>query len=1245
MKTDPCYPSSFFFKPCVLLISFLITICVSNDMQGQSLFEMAVKLDSLYSTLKKDSASSKPFFEELEKIYKLDDAISPANIKLDFADNRYMSEKVNNAFRVLVKLDDQIKDRIQELEDQRLVLFAEAISEAQESCKPKEPEAGGRQLSLFGEEEPLPEEEVQPCNIEKEIRKLIRDTTLDNLTVLRKISNNDDLVRTLTLIEGEIFKIEFEISEQKAGSESIFQLSAEAGDGLYLNSPTALATNQLPPIILQQQGGGSLQSSIIDGASKWIAERMREELSIAFFDRFEYWVEGKNIKILFPSTFSALKSSLTTDYALMVQIFKTAFKKDLEQLPFNLGVFLEEELAYRDTFKNIEQKILLATTDIYKIKREIETNEKLYAYLSRQLSNTQKEINFELNGKGENKASEDYYANYNMTEGVLSSVENERQSLLDKLDAAQQYLAKSDELVQESFKVLKYVLFTLKAIDILAEGEHPTSLLSYLNENIDELFPQSGNVKPALLVMDVISRSMISINQEKNTVWLKGRDLARLKYSAQLRDFYFGLIYQEIKQTIRRERIRLEEDQYNIMKEEIFDNELGLEAETIVAEAVYMADYYLYEQKEGYNLRLRKIEDFLSHDEVNYLLSEEERTQFRMEAGPLYEEAMQLVNYQTGDRIEISSRFANMMDRLLSWPEIEAMSEGDEVFFPIDERVLQETPIYAVDSLFELIEHDEQMTIDLIPKLNITQINDVVELSKKMLTKTLDERLPFENPSKKEFYDAAIDLMVLEFKDEYQYYRLSFLGDSIHKTATKFFVRSAKRDSAAMINSAIEENMYVQKINIHLQRLGNYEKFIDTLLLRNKRNFGDIVNGFLQFSNRMDNIHAEFKRLKEEGNANFGTQEFIYLMKSSLDALNQIYELALPGDHSTLNTVRGLTINLLDAYSAVLEKDYDAIVMNIIPVADSLLELSFQQKVKELKLKAAVNDTLGRSVIVHKILDNKIDLNNKSKKELKKELTKEQKKELRKAFKKPLVGPEKNEWGLKLDTLLEEKENKIRKMHEIFKYGAFLAAVVESKDADEIKRAIQAVALPAGSYSIKRRTFRNISLNSYPGLTGGLELASNANNNSWAPNFGFTAPIGLAVSWGYKSKIDGFKYFTKPAYRRRVERSPRIEENTILSGHAGTVFLPLIDLGAVVLFRFDNDEDPLPEDIGFQQIFSPGIMYAHGLPDLPISIMGGIQVSPQLRKIDEEKANSFRFNVSVVVDLPLANFHTRTRYR
>ena len=53
------------------------------------------------------------------------------------------------------------------------------------------------------------------------------------------------------------------------------------------------------------------------------------------------------------------------------------------------------------------------------------------------------------------------------------------------------------------------------------------------------------------------------------------------------------------------------------------------------------------------------------------------------------------------------------------------------------------------------------------------------------------------------------------------------------------------------------------------------------------------------------------------------------------------------------------------------------------------------------------------------------------------------------------------------------------------------------------------------------------------------------------------------------------------------------------------------------------------------------------LARVPVFIMAGAQMRLDLRKVGEGEnaqiANSFRFNISIVVDFPIANFHTRWR--
>lgn len=1231
-----------------LIVGILFTFCCSNPFAfGQTLFETAVTLDSLFTASKGDSTSAKKFFTELEKIYHLEETISPSDIKLDFAGNRYMSRMVNTELTILTRVDDQIKDKIQELEDKKRSFFTLAVQKAENACKPKARELPSAQLNLLNQSNdststrPMASlattrpEDNKPCNIDKELRTLLRDTTFENLTALRKKTTDETLEKELIELEGSIIKLDFEINEQKAGSESVFQLRDNSASGLLVDQSNTISTAALSPVIVQQGGSGSIQSSIIDGTSKWIAERMREELSIAFFDRFEYWVEGQNIKILFPNTFSALKSSVTTDYALMTQIFKTAFEKDLKHLPFYLGDFLEEELAYRDTLKNMEDNIVSTITDLSRKQREIKNIDDEYNQLVEEIIQQQEQVveSPNIDDSYSKTQQTTYYDYYDQNESYLDQLINERYILANQIDTLLSKQEKIDTKVEESFKILKYVLFTLKAIHLLSEGEHPTTLLSYLNENIDELFPQSGNVKPSLLIMDVISRSLISINAKKGTVWLKGKDLSKLKNSAQLRDFYFGLIYQEITQTIRKQRNRIENKKKTIINQAINES---YEIQEIIFNIQYpiekvnelLYDYSSYD----YDPSFKSLDVFLS-DMTDYgIFTEEEAKRYQVETSNLFDSATNTDIIYNSDETLIN-RFINLYDSIYQLPAITDLFDKDPNFSIINENDLYFPESPAAQSILSQIN---------MRKLSIQAVDSILDASKTSLQSFIKFNLPIDHALTDQFKNISGELLIGNLKAFYRSEHAFIFRDSITNITSKYIIRSARRDSIKQVNLIINESDKIQRLYLQTQRLNRDTTFINQLLLKDNRSFGDIVNGFLQFATRMDNIHAEFKELKNKKDNYFGTQEFIYLMKNSLDALNQVYEMALPGNDGTLQTVQGLTTNLLDAYSAVLEHNYDAVVMNIMPVADSLLELSYRNKTRELRRIATQNDTVQQSKIVSKILEGKLDLSTKTKKELKEELKPAERKDLRKAFKKTILGEEKNYARIQLEKYLEQKENKVRKMHEIFKYGAFLAAVVESKDADEIKKAIQAVALPAGSYSIKRRTYRNISLNSYPGLTGGLEIASADGINSRGSNFGFTAPIGLAVSWGYKTRIDGYKYYTKRNYRKRVEKSDILDGNRFLSGHSGTLYFPLIDLGAVVLIRFEGNESSLPEDIGFQQIFSPGIMYSHGLPDLPISIMGGAQISPQLRTINDVQANSLRFNLSLVVDLPMANFHTKT---
>lgn len=208
------------------------------------------------------------------------------------------------------------------------------------------------------------------------------------------------------------------------------------------------------------------------------------------------------------------------------------------------------------------------------------------------------------------------------------------------------------------------------------------------------------------------------------------------------------------------------------------------------------------------------------------------------------------------------------------------------------------------------------------------------------------------------------------------------------------------------------------------------------------------------------------------------------------------------------------------------------------------------------------------------------------------------------------------------------------------KYGNFIATVVKAQNSDDVQSAIEAVAMPAGSSSVKRNAVFNVALNAYIGpYIGGEKIAGF--DKKAATTYGLTAPVGVALSWG----------------------------NFIFKSMSITAFVPLIDLGAIASYRLGNTtavagSDTLKTtnipDVKLKNIISPGFFLSIGLPNLPISISGGYQLAPTLRSITTVNpqnqvldpntsglANQYasklysRWSFSIVVDIPILNFYTK----
>lgn len=184
----------------------------------------------------------------------------------------------------------------------------------------------------------------------------------------------------------------------------------------------------------------------------------------------------------------------------------------------------------------------------------------------------------------------------------------------------------------------------------------------------------------------------------------------------------------------------------------------------------------------------------------------------------------------------------------------------------------------------------------------------------------------------------------------------------------------------------------------------------------------------------------------------------------------------------------------------------------------------------------------------------------------------------------------------------------------------FATDLVNADSSEAIKQVIEHYAAPVQSYVAIRQSGSSVTLGAYPGLYVGSERNGPDKLNLFHDySFGVTAPIGLAIS---KGASDG-----KPAWSH-------------------TLFLSMVDIGAALSYRWNNQTSDIPQKITLGQIFSPGVHYIAGIKNSPLVFKLGYQYAPQLREITadgsttptETAAGVWRLSFGLCVDIPLYIF-------
>jgi len=196
-----------------------------------------------------------------------------------------------------------------------------------------------------------------------------------------------------------------------------------------------------------------------------------------------------------------------------------------------------------------------------------------------------------------------------------------------------------------------------------------------------------------------------------------------------------------------------------------------------------------------------------------------------------------------------------------------------------------------------------------------------------------------------------------------------------------------------------------------------------------------------------------------------------------------------------------------------------------------------------------------------------------------------------------------------------DQEKYIRFKDDFVKYGTFMSNILEAKNGAEVKAAIEVVALPAGSYSIKRKSAWNVSLNGYVGY--GLDFKLDDGIAGYA--HGIAAPVGFSGTIGTKREC----------------------------GIPITFFVSLIDVGSLVAYRLKNGTtDTLKQEVRLESIVSLSAQVMFGIPKTPLGLAIGYRRTPKLfygstNGFEVANKSKNKLNLSLLIDIPILTLHNK----
>lgn len=194
------------------------------------------------------------------------------------------------------------------------------------------------------------------------------------------------------------------------------------------------------------------------------------------------------------------------------------------------------------------------------------------------------------------------------------------------------------------------------------------------------------------------------------------------------------------------------------------------------------------------------------------------------------------------------------------------------------------------------------------------------------------------------------------------------------------------------------------------------------------------------------------------------------------------------------------------------------------------------------------------------------------------------------------------------------------------RYGRFVVDLLLANSSDDVESIMDEFAAGESAYLVKQTSKSAFTATFLPGIGGGIEfLDTKRKGTEWkAPGtyFGASLPIGVEYSWGVRNcKIIG----------------------------AFGIYGQVADLGALLNFRLtQTDTIEARPEVGFRQVFSPGLyVLLHGTK-IPIVLGLGGAMTSQLRTVSPTglpnfKAPSLHLGLTLGVDVTAFQFWASKR--